>query len=125
MLKQTSIFSLIVSLAVGLPSLTPSARADSAVVEDRDGNLFANSSSRINAAAAGAVAACMNRGNGGCELRGTAPNTWGWSAITKNEGRVHWVYGYNTRGAAVRAALNECSSSNNCRVVLTYFDGTP
>ena len=125
MLKQISVLSLIAGLAAGSLSLMPPAKADSAVSEDNAGNLFAYSSSRINHAAAGAIAACLNRGTGGCDLRGTAPNTRGWAAIAKGGGKVSWSYGKNTRSAAIQSALDGCPVPDSARIVLVYFDDSP
>ena len=121
MMKSTSIFGLTVSLIMGLLLPAPSVRADSAVAEDNAGNLSAYSSSSINQAAAGAMAACFNRGVGGCVLH-SAPNSRGWAAIAKGGGNIHWVYGRATRSAAIQSALNQCSSPDSCEIVLIYLD---
>lgn len=126
MLKQFSSFSLIVSIAlIGTLPLGSPAYADSAVAEDSAGNLFAYSNSNVRQAVAGAMALCLQRGEGGCEVRGRAPNTRGWAAIAKGGGKVNWVYGYNSQSAAIQSALEGCPSPNTCQVVLVYFDDSP
>ena len=124
MSRSKMISCLMESLIFGLLSLilaTSSAQADSAVAEDSAGNLSAYSSSSINQAAAAAMAACFNRGVGGCVLH-SAPNSRGWAAIAKGGDRVHWVYGRATRSAAIQSVLNECSAPDSCEIMLIYLD---
>lgn len=125
MLKQFSFLTLsVLTLNVGLIIGAPPAQAGSAVAEDNAGNLFAYSHPNINQAVGGAMALCLQQGAGGCEVRGRAPNTRGWAAIAKGGGKVNWVYGYNSRSAAIQDALEGCPSSN-CQIVLAYFDDSP
>jgi Domain of unknown function (DUF4189) len=125
MLKQISFLSLVIGLVIGTPQLTSPARADSAVAEDSEGNLFAYSDSIITQATAGAMALCLQRGSGGCELRGTAPNTRGWAAIAKGGDNVRWSYGRATRNDAIQSALDGCPDPNICQIVLVYLDESP
>ncbi|MBD2038803.1 hypothetical protein H6F76_28020 [Leptolyngbya sp. FACHB-321] len=123
MLKQFSILNLIVCLLVGTLPSVPQAQAASAVAEDSEGNLFANSDSTVNLASGGAMAVCLQQGKGDCVVRGTARGR-GWAAIAKGGGRVSWSYGHNTRATAVQSALKKCTS-DACRIVLVYLDDSP